>query len=391
MIVHIDMDAFFASVEQLDRPELKGLPVIICGKSGRSVVSTASYEARKFGVKSAMPYYMALKLCPRGIFLKGRRRRYLEISQKVFKVLDDFSPLVEPVSIDEAYVDITGCNRIMGSERVIAEKIRAEIFNAVNLTCSVGVAPVKFLAKIASDMNKPDGITIISRDEMDEFLKVLPLGKVPGVGKSMLKKMDMLSLNTLGDIRRIPEKNLTQYFGIYGARLKQLSCGIDSSRVKSPGPAKSVSTETTFSEDTTDRAFLKKELLHQADEVAAELRYNKVKAKTVFIKITFADFVKISRRTTLVKPVNSAHALYNEAIGLLGEITLEKKIRLIGTGATNFIPENTPMQASLFEERETMGANWEKLDKTVDKIAGKFGNTAITRASLSPSATFKNE
>ncbi len=382
MILHIDMDAYFASVEQLDNPDLKGKPVIICGQSDRSVVSTASYEARKFGIHSAMPYFKAKKLCPDGIYLKGRMHRYKELSIEIFALLDDFSPLVEPVSIDEAYVDITGCEKIIGKADQAALKIKNRIFNTTGLTCSIGVAPLKFLSKIASDMNKPDGITIIKDDDVQSFIDALDIKKVPGVGKKSCINLDILSVKKLGDIKKISDVLLAKKFGKQGKRLKELAHGIDISRVGSNSERKSISTENTFPKDTADQEMIRQYLLMQADDISRELRKKGFKAKTIVLKITFYDFKKISRRITLDKPVESSRVIYQEALKLLEKEHVFQKIRLIGVGCASLSSESKLYQGSLFETKNDIAENWEKAEKAVDSILNKFGKDSLKRATF---------
>lgn len=382
MILHIDMDAYFASVEQLDNPELRGKPVIICGQSKRAVVSTASYEARKYGVHSAMPYFMAKKLCPEGIFVRGRMSRYKEISNKIFELLYEFSPVVEPVSIDEAYLDITGCDKIIGPPAVAATTIKKRILEETGLTCSIGIAPLKFLSKIASDINKPSGITIISEDKMMRFIKNLDIKKVPGVGRVTYKSLETFSVKTLGDIDKIPEDVLRKRIGKQGARLQQLSKGIDKSGVLSPSSRKSISTETTFSEDLIHFTDIKEYLLDQSDDVARQLRRKKVRAKTITLKITFSDFKQVTRRVSIKKPTQSARIIYKESVALFEKENIQKKIRLIGVGGAGLVPETQLSQGSLFEKPDNLLENWEKAEKTIDSIMIKFGNASVTRAIL---------
>ena len=225
--MHIDMDAFYASVEQLDDPRLKNKCVIVGGTSNRGVVSAASYEARQFGVRSAMPIYQARQKCPHGIFVPPRMDRYQAISKKIMAVLRDFSPLVEPVSIDEAYVDIAGCQHLFGEPQEIAREIKRKIRQTVNLSCSVGVAPNKFLAKIASDMQKPDGLVLIPPEKVSAFVESLPIKKVPGVGNKMLPKLELLGIHTLGDVQRLPQQTLLRHLGKFGLRLRTLSYGTE--------------------------------------------------------------------------------------------------------------------------------------------------------------------
>lgn len=381
MILHLDMDAFFAAVEQRENPELKGKPVIVGGRSQRAVVSTASYEARVFGVKSAMPMFQAMKLCPQAIVVRGNMGLYKEISLSVYGILQTFSPLVEMMSIDEAYVDISGCERIFGPPVVMAEKIKQAIWDKEHLTCSIGITPLKFLSKIASDMNKPNGITLIPPAKVDEMLMTLPIHKVPGVGKRSLELLTRLGVKTLGDVKRISDNTLKHNLGVYGIRLKELSCGVDTSRVNPVSERKSISTEDTFSQDTGDRETLKTQLLMQADEVARQLRKKKFKGRTVTLKITFSDFRQITRRHTLETPIQSARDIFTHAHALFDKEPLPMKLRLIGLGVAGLIPENQPVQANLFEKR-TDTEKWNKAERAMDSILGKFGGNTVKRASL---------
>lgn len=374
------MDAYFASVEQFDNPELRGKPVIICGRSKRSVVSTASYEARRYGVHSAMPYFKAKKLCPEGIFIRGRMNRYKEISDRIFSLLNDFSPVVEPVSIDEAYLDLNGCGKIIGPPETAALNIKKGIFETTGLSCSIGIAPLKFLSKIASDLNKPSGITMISREEMTDFIEKLDIKRVPGVGRASFKNLEMLSVKTLGDIKKIPETTLKKKFGKQGLRLRDFANGLDNARINPGLKRKSISIENTFPEDLSDITLIKKYLLIQSDEVARQLRQKKVKAKTISLKITFADFQQITRRVTLKNPTQSSRLIYKEAADLLEKEKVNKKLRLIGVGGSGLVSESQPSQGMLFERKEEGSENWEKAEKTIDQILEKFGKSSLTRA-----------
>lgn len=380
MILHLDMDAFFASVEQRDHPELRGKPVIIGGRSQRAVVSTASYEARVYGVHSAMPMFQAMKLCPAARVIRGDMARYREVSRRIFILLEQFSPAIEPVSIDEAYVDIAGCERIFGPPREMARQIKEAIVEREHLTCSIGISPLKFLSKIASDMNKPDGITLIGPDEVKDVIARLPIRKVPGVGARTFEHLQALGVNTLGDVVRLPDHLLTARLGSYGMRLKQLSRGIDHGRVCPGSERKSISTETTLDRDTGDREALAQLLLVQADEVARQLRREKVKARVVTLKITFPDFRQMTRRHTLAAPTQSARDIYREVIQLFENESLGA-VRLIGLGAAGLMPENQPVQAGLFDSRENPSrARWEKAERVVDSIVGKYGKAVVSRA-----------
>ncbi len=382
MILHIDMDAFYASVEKLDDPHLKHKCVIVGGTSNRGVVSAACYEARRYGVHSAMPIYQAKQKCPHGVFVPPRMGRYKEVSKKVMALLKEFSPLVEPVSIDEAYMDITGCQRLFGQPQEIACEIKRKIHDGVHLTCSVGVAPNKFMAKIASDLEKPDGLTVILPDQVPQFIQSLDIKKVPGVGKKMVRQLELLGIRTLGDVAQIPEKSLHKHLGKFGQRLRALSSGNDKSPVTPHAPHKSISSERTLAADTRDIKLLKRYLLSQSAEVARQLRQAGVRAKTIVIKIKNADFKTVTRRTTIAIPTQSSKTIYKHAARLLDEFKITQKIRLIGVGTTGFSAVTASVQIGLFERSEKPKDNWEKVDKTLDSIGQKFGKDVIRRATL---------
>ncbi|MGD8344043.1 MAG: DNA polymerase IV [Desulfobacterales bacterium] len=382
MILHIDMDAFYASVEKLDDSRLRHKCVIVGGTSNRGVVSAACYEARRFGVHSAMPIYQAKQKCPHGVFVSPRMGRYKEVSKKVMTLLKVFSPLVEPVSIDEAYMDITGCQRLFGEPQEIAREIKRRIFESVHLTCSIGVAPNKFLAKIASDLEKPDGLTLIMPEQVPQFIESLPIRKVPGVGKKMTRQLEVLGIRTLGDVHRLPEKALLKHLGKFGRRLRALSTGSDASPVTPHTPHKSISSERTLAADTRDVKLLKRYLLSQSAEVARQLRQTGVRAKTIVIKIKNADFKTVTRRTTIAIPTQSSDTIYKAAAQLLDAFKMTQKIRLIGVGTTGFSAVTASVQMGLFEKKETPGDNWEKVDKALDSISRKFGTDVIGRASI---------
>ena len=382
MILHIDMDAFYASVEQLDDPRLKNKCVIVGGTSNRGVVSAASYEARQFGVHSAMPIYQAKQKCPHGIFVPPRMRRYKEVSKKVMALLKDFSPLVEPVSIDEAYMDITGCQRLFGEPQEIAREIKRKIKETVNLTCSVGVAPNKFLAKIASDMEKPDGLTLILPDKVPEFIDSLPVKKVPGVGKKMFRQLELLGIRTLGDVQRLPEKSLLKHLGKFGKRLRTLSSGSDHSPVTPQAPHKSISSERTLAADTRDVKLLKRYLLSQSGEVSKQLRKTGVRAKTITIKIKDEDFKTVTRRTTIAIPTQSSKTIYKHAAQLMDDYKITQKIRLIGVGTSGFSSVTASVQMGLFDTHAETRDDWEKIDKALDSISKKFGKDLVGRTTL---------
>lgn len=379
----MDMDAFFASVEQLDEPKLRGKCVIVGGLTDRGVVSTASYEARKFGIHSAMPVYKAKRLCPQGIFLPPRMKRYKEISNKIMTILGDLSPLVEPVSIDEAYVDLAGCERIQGDPLVIAMKLKSLVRKKVHLNCSVGVAPNKFLAKIASDMDKPDGLKIIMPDEAQRFIKDIPIAKVPGVGKKTKRILDHLGIITLGDTGHFSEELLIKKLGKFGKRLAALSACIDFTPVVPESHRKSVSCEETLLQDTEDRHLLKNYILKFSDDIGKELRRLNQSARTIILKIKHSDYQLISRRVTIQKPTQSAEVIYSEAAKLLEKYNDKKKIRLIGVGATGFVSKQMYTQLEIFGQTDYRNKNWEQVDRAIDRISKKYGDHMVRRASLS--------
>ena len=383
MIVHIDMDAFYASVEQLDNPWLKGKCVIVGGTSNRGVVSASSYEARKYGVRSAMPIFQARQKCPDGVFVPPRMERYKEMSKKIMAILREFSPRVEVVSIDEAYIDISGSQRLHGDPEMVAMNIKTEILKNLGLTCSAGVAPGKFLAKVASDMNKPDGLTIIRPQDVDQFIRRLPVQKVPGVGKKTCVHLASMGIKTLGDVEKFPAKMLTDRLGKFGRRLIELSSGIDNSKVTPWSPHKSISSEHTLTQDTRDKKLLLKYILKQSEEIARQLRKAGFRARTITLKIKHADFKQFTRSKTINTPTRSSETIYRHAVDLLDNYQLTKQVRLIGVGTSGFQSAGQPVQLTLFDRVEQNDKTWEKVDRTVETIARRFGRDAIKRGTLS--------
>ena len=382
MILHIDMDAFFAAVEQRDNPELRNKPVIISGNSNRSVVSTASYEARKFGIGSAMPVFKAKQLCDHLEIVSGNMKKYQATSKQIMKIIAQYSPLLEKVSIDEAYLDITGCEKLFGSFKNIAMAIKKKIYNQLFLTCSIGMSPIKFLSKIASDMNKPDGLTIIEHNQIKNFIFNLPIHKVPGIGKNSMKTMQLMQIKTLGDVRKFTLPVLTQKFGKRGKRLLELSNGIDKSMVKTSYKQKSISSETTLLKDIVDFNKAKNIILSRSQIVGRILRRKNLICQNVFIKLKFSDFSQITRSKKLESPTCSSSAIFNEALLLYKKVKLKKKIRLIGVGVTTLKDKNTPVQMLLIQEKKITDKQWESVDLSVDLISEKFHDTIINKASL---------
>jgi DNA polymerase-4 len=289
---------------------------------------------------------------------------------------------VEPVSIDEAYVDISGCERLFGSSEAMARAIKKKIMTELSLTSSIGIAPIKFLSKIASDMNKPDGLTIITKSDAPHFLAALPVKKVPGVGSAAMKQMDTMNIQYLGDIKKFSLQILTQKFGKMGSHLLELSNGIDMSKVETDYTRKSISSETTLPKDMSDFETIKGIILDRSQKVGKELRENHFLCETIFIKLKFSDFSQVTRSRTLNTPVCSSAAIFNEALALYRKFELKKKIRLVGVGVTSLKDKNTPIQMQLIKDERLPEKQWESVDRAVDSIIEKFGNDIIKKATL---------
>ena len=382
MILHIDMDAFFASIEQRENKELQGKPIIVSGNSKRSVVSAASYEARKFGIYSAMPVFMAKQKCPDLIIVRGSMRKYANYSDRIMEILHKFSPLAEKISIDEAFLDIKGSTRLFGTPEKIGYKIKKRIKNEIDLSCSIGIAPLKFLAKIASDIDKPNGLTIIKENQVMQFISKLPIQKVPGVGKTTMKNMEILQIKTLGDINKYNIKILNKKFGKMGYRLLELANGIDKSIVKTDNMRKSISNEKTLLKDTFDFQIIKQILLGSAQSVGRTLRKKNLVCQNVFIKLKFSDFSQITRNKKLNSPICSSTDIFDKALDIYKKIKLKKKIRLAGVGVMDLKNKNNHGQLELFCDKNKKKENWEYVDKAVDIISEKFGNDIVKKASL---------
>jgi DNA polymerase IV len=376
-IAHLDMDAFFASVEQLDDPALRGKPVII-GRDPRGVVSAASYEARAFGIRSAMPVIQARKLCPQGHFLPGRMRRYSEVSKQIMELLQDIAPVVEQASVDEAYIDLTGTERLFGTPREWGMRVRERVRESVGLSCSVGIAPLKFLAKIASDMDKPGGLTIIEPQDVPAVLASLPVGKIPGVGKRTLDALRRLGVATAGDMLRWPEDFWERQLGKHGLDLLAKARGIDESAVSPGRERKSVSAENTFSHDIASFEEMKKWLWVQSERVGRELRALKLSGRTVTLKIKYGDFRQITRSRTLAEPVDADELIFETAVSLLEAEKLSGRVRLIGVGVSHF--GRGQKRLSLLEDAgKARLERVKKLDQAIDSIRDKFGREAVKR------------
>jgi DNA polymerase-4 len=375
-ILHVDMDAFFASVEQLDDPALRGKPVLVGGAGSRGVVSAASYEARVFGCRSAMPMAVARRQCPQAIVVPGRYWRYREVSDAMFDILGRYSPVVQPISVDEAFLDCTGCTRLHGEGPVIAEKIRRDIKSDLGLTASVGVAPNKFLAKLASDLNKPDGLTVIRPEDIDTLLPTLPVGRIWGVGPKMVERLASAGVKTIADLRRMDGEWFRHRFGSLAERIENLAHGRDAREVTPDHDAKSIGQEQTFGQDLAEPEALREVLLTQVEQVGKRLRRQHFLAGAVTVKIRFGDFQTITRSRTLREPTDVTNDLYEAARSLFDEWcrTSFSPVRLIGMNCSHFTQHR---QLSLFDQPRT--EKLQKVDRAVDLIKEKFGSDAIHR------------
>lgn len=373
-IMHVDMDAFFASVEQRDDPALQGKPVIVGGKSRRSVVATASYEARAFGVHSAMPLSQAKRLCPHGCFVAPRFEAYREASDAIHQVMLHYADAYEPISLDEAFLDISGMGSQYPTLGSIGRAIKEEIRSAVHLTASVGIAPNKFLAKMASDMNKPDGLCIIPYGREQEVLAPLPVRRLWGVGSVTEKKLLAAGFRTIADIQEAAPEKLSALLGNQGPLLKALSLGIDERPIISSRQVKSIGDESTYEYDLTDRPTIDREIAIHSDIVAQRLRRHDLAARTISLKIRFASFKTIMRSLSLEEGTNLQETIDSACQTLLSRIPLTEGIRLIGVTASNLgAPLSIP---SLFSDKEEKRA---RAAKAMDSIQQKYGRKALRK------------
>ena len=356
-IIHVDMDAFFASVEELDNPTIRGKAVIVCGGlTGRGVVSSAAYEARKFGVKSAMPVFRARKLCPHGIFLEGRMGRYIEVSLQLMRILKDFTPLVEPVSVDEAFLDVTEVagplppKDFAGAEEV-GRQIKERIKEEMGLTASVGVATNKFLAKVASGMRKPDGFMVITEEEKEKILKDLPVSEIIGVGRVMEKTLQEMGIHTIGQLWPVSLAELAERFGKFGRSLYYLSRGIDDTPVVTEWEPKSVGRSSTFERDIKDLRVIRRQLYDLTEDVVGQLKEMDLRAKTITIKVRYSNFQTITRSITIETPADLLSTIWHHADILLREkVELkERAVRLVGVSLSNLVQTPAVEQLHLFE------------------------------------------
>lgn len=379
VILHVDMDAFFAEVELLDRPEVRGKPAIVAHSSGRSVVTSATYEARRFGVRSAMPLSQALRLCPGAIVLEPHHEKYREYSARVMKIFADVTPLVEQLSIDEAFLDVSGARRLLGSPARIGERLRERVRDETGLPCSIGAAATKFVAKLASGRAKPDGMLVIPANQTLAFLHPLPVGALWGVGASTQESLTRLGLRTVGDLAATPIATLRKAVGeASGRKLHDLANGIDPRPVTTESREKSVGHEVTFENDVADAELLRRELLRLSTQTAARLRRSSLTGRTVSLKLRFADFRTVTRSRTLAEPTSVGRRIYEEVVAAYDALQLDGvPIRLIGVRV---------------EQLETIGGSslalwdpdeeWRDAERTIDEVSARFGRDVLGPASL---------
>lgn len=380
--LHVDMDAFYAAVEQRDHPELRGKPIAVGGsKTGRGVVSTASYEARRFGVHSAMPGRRAAEFCPELIFVRGRMSHYAAIGKQLREIFHRYTPLVQPLSLDEAFLDVGGSLKLWGDAETIGRAIKHDIKKELQLTASVGIAPRKFAAKIASDYDKPDGFVVIGEDELIAFLDPLPIERLWGVGRVGHAKLLNMGIRRVGDIRRQDPDALKRRLGNWGDHLWKLAHGIDPRTVVVDHEAKQISHERTFHEDVTDPEMLRAVVSHLGEQVGMRLRRNARKCNTITLKYRREDFRTFNRSRTIETPTHCSRDLIEVAQSLLDEMRERqpRPVRLIGVSAGNLCGEDEPQQMMLFDDGGQQSE--QAIDQVVDKLADRLGRDTVYRAS----------
>ncbi len=377
-ILHVDLDAFFASVELLDRPELAHLPVVVAGRSLRSVVTAANYPARKFGVRSAIPLSQALRLCPDAIVLEPHFEKYRHFSKKVMAIFDDVTPVVERLGIDEAFLNVAGARGVFGPPAVVGELIRRRVFEETGLRCSVGAASTKFVAKLASGRAKPDGLLVVPASETLAFLHPLPVGALWGVGAATEETLTKRGLKTIGDIARTPLATLQRAVGeASGRKLHELANGVDPRSVTAGVAEKSIGHEMTFETDVTDVEHLRRELLREATAVGERLRTGGWVARTVVLKLRYSDFSTITRSRTLAEPTDLGRRIYEEVRAILDAVGSHPPVRLIGVRAEQLASADG-QQLGLWDADE----GWREAEDTMDAVSARFGRGALGPAAL---------
>ncbi len=377
-VLHVDMDAFYTSIEQRDNPELRGKPVVVGGSSNRGVVAAASYEVREFGVRSAMPMAEATRRCPDLIRVAPRMSRYKAVSQQIFEVFREFTPLVEGLSLDEAFLDVTDSRALHGSGQQIASVIKRAIRERTGLTASVGVAENKLVAKIASDLDKPDGLVVVTSDNCQATLDPLPVSVIPGIGRQTLTRLHDINVFRIADLRQAPDRDLEPVFGRYTQRTRDRASGTDNRPVVPDREEKSISAEETFDIDLSDRQDMDRELLALSETTARRLRKSELQAGTVQIKIRQSDFQTFTRQKSLQPPVNNTDQIFQIARDLLStwlESNPDVRIRLLGVGGSRLSPDE---QRDLFAD--DVGGAARNIDQAVDEIQDRFGTASVGRA-----------
>lgn len=378
-MLHIDMDAFYASVEQRDCPELQGRPVLVGGAADRrGVVAACSYEARQFGIHSAMPMSQAHRLCPRAIVLPVRMSKYIEVSKQIHRIFQNYTPKIEPLSIDEAFLDVTGCTLLLGSAIIIGKKIKDEIKTQTGLTASVGVAPNKFLAKLASDLEKPDAFVSITGQNKQQVLDSLPVSKIWGIGRVTNKSLEQIGIHTVKQLRTTPITTLSPIFKSQTEEMLRLARGVDERDIITSHETKSLSAEKTFSRDVEDKDTLLEVLQNQVEEVSHRLRAEKLHARTINLKLRNGEFKTITRNSTLDEPAQTTKRLWEEAKGVFLNWfgSSPEALRLLGFGTSNFVLEDS-WEKSLFPDPEE--EKQKRIDAVVDTIKVKYGEDALRR------------
>ena len=378
VILHVDMDAFYASIEQRDNPDLRGKAVVVGGGSNRGVVAAASYESRAFGVRSAMPMVEARRRCPQLVRVAPRMAHYQDVSREIFAVFNEFTPVVEGLSLDEAFLDVTSSRRLFGSGRRIAIAVKDRIRERTGLTASVGVATNKLVAKIASDLDKPDGLVIVTEDRVHDVLDPLPVAVIPGIGRRTLARLDTIGIQTIAELRRAPDRKLEPVFGRFTRKTRERASGIDERPVVASRREKSISNEQTYDVDLCDRRDMERELLRLTERTAGRLRKAALSAGTVQIKIRQSDFRTFSRQQQLKPPGNGTDQIYSVARELLAAWLSgnpDSRIRLLGVGCSSLAPAEQP---DLFGDADSGQAS--DFDRAIDEIRDRFGSDSVARA-----------
>jgi DNA polymerase-4 len=379
IILHIDMDAFFISVEERDDPSLRGKPAAVCGSLSRSVVTSANYEARPFGIRAGMPVQEAKRKCPPLILVEGDHSKYTETSARIFSMMKEYTPLVEVASIDEAYLDVTQSQLLFKSALHIAQSIKERIREKERLTCSIGVAPNKLLAKLGSRLQKPDGLVIIEKEKVEEILRDLPVSSLHGIGPKLEEALKSIGISTCGQLGKVHVSFLKKRFGVIGERLQEMGLGLDDSPVvpfDEEEDAKSISHSVTLEEDTSDSNLLRKVLLQLSERVSRRMRKDGFNGRRVVLTVRYSDFFTFSKQKTLSRWINSGNEIFREALEIFESLHHPKPIRLLGVGIS--LLKKEWCQMDLFEKKEKK----EKMLKAMDRVNERFGDWTLTWAGL---------